>query len=557
MRLSDDFWQHINRFDESQVTAYVSFVMSTAVTRVTNIVVGTLTLAHISTAIWQQLFSKRISTLRLNDSNEEDAVVLWADSDDIERSTEALRDLGLFVTGKSHAYSTIIIPFTVLSKTANDLRIPKRVMESGEFEPFCLAESWQFYTGQGTRDFFTSAERIRCIRHILSDNGINLELLGLHAEKELSEAVYGWGMNPGAEYESRKLTEYFGSEIGFYFSWLSMYTDFLVLPAWLGIVGYISDWNSSLYTATVAILLGLWSIAFLTSWSRKQPQLAKQWRVKPELFPGVKPGTTTSSLIPYMTYSICVLAVFGVVVFMLITFSLEDYMKVNYEESYLAMAPSIAYGCCIPVFNMFYGRLAENLTRIEGHSSTEKFHGSLILKQILFQFFNSYLSLFYILLVRQDIARLKHQLVVILVTLQVVNNIVETLGPVIQTKLRSKGKTLHGAEAQIAMEVYENTFYDYLEMVIQFGYVCFFGWVWPLAPLFALLNNVIELRSDVFKLYTSTRRPGARSYTGIGQWMRVLQIFTLIGVVSNLYHAAFQQEVHLPSIFYSVIDQDY
>ncbi|KAJ0388971.1 hypothetical protein ATCC90586_011338 [Pythium insidiosum] len=45
------------------------------------------------------------------------------------------------------------------------------------------------------------------------------------------------------------------------------------------------------------------------------------------------------------------------------------------------------------------------------------------------------------------------------------------------------------------LEPYD-TFEDYTEMLIQFGYVTFFSLAFPLAPLLALCNNVFELRMD-------------------------------------------------------------
>ena len=58
---------------------------------------------------------------------------------------------------------------------------------------------------------------------------------------------------------------------------------------------------------------------------------------------------------------------------------------------------------------------------------------------------------------------------------------------------------------------YEGTFEDFLEMFIQFGYVTLFSSAYPLAGLCALLNNMIEIRGDAFKLCFVHRRPfGAR-----------------------------------------------
>lgn len=46
----------------------------------------------------------------------------------------------------------------------------------------------------------------------------------------------------------------------------------------------------------------------------------------------------------------------------------------------------------------------------------------------------------------------------------------------------------------------QGLFYEYLEMVIQYGFITIFVAAFPLAPLFALFNNVFELRLDAKKL---------------------------------------------------------
>lgn len=53
--------------------------------------------------------------------------------------------------------------------------------------------------------------------------------------------------------------------------------------------------------------------------------------------------------------------------------------------------------------------------------------------------------------------------------------------------------------------------------VIQFGFVSLFVASFPLAPLFALLNNVIEIRLDAKKFVTELRRPVAARAKDIGK----------------------------------------
>lgn len=53
---------------------------------------------------------------------------------------------------------------------------------------------------------------------------------------------------------------------------------------------------------------------------------------------------------------------------------------------------------------------------------------------------------------------------------------------------------------------------------MQFGYVVFFSSAFPLAALCALVNNLIEIRSDAFKLCTALQRPFGQRVESIGQW---------------------------------------
>lgn len=55
-------------------------------------------------------------------------------------------------------------------------------------------------------------------------------------------------------------------------------------------------------------------------------------------------------------------------------------------------------------------------------------------------------------------------------------------------------------------------------MFVQFGYVVLFSSAFPLAALCALVNNLIEIRSDAFKLCTGLQRPFGQRVESIGQW---------------------------------------
>ncbi|KAF5376003.1 hypothetical protein D9757_008811 [Collybiopsis confluens] len=70
-------------------------------------------------------------------------------------------------------------------------------------------------------------------------------------------------------------------------------------------------------------------------------------------------------------------------------------------------------------------------------------------------------------------------------------------------------------------------------MVIQFGYVVLWSTIWPLAPLMALLNNILELRSDAFKITVHERRPTPVRTDTIGPWLDALAFLSWLAALTN------------------------
>jgi hypothetical protein len=86
-------------------------------------------------------------------------------------------------------------------------------------------------------------------------------------------------------------------------------------------------------------------------------------------------------------------------------------------------------------------------------------------------------------------------------------------------------------------------FRSYLISVLQYGFVTLFVAAFPLAPLFALLNNIGEIRLDAYKMVTQARSPLAERVQDIGAWYGILQGVTFAAVVSNVsYHCRYYFE---------------
>lgn len=73
--------------------------------------------------------------------------------------------------------------------------------------------------------------------------------------------------------------------------------------------------------------------------------------------------------------------------------------------------------------------------------------------------------------------------------------------------------------------------------VLQFGFITIFVAACPLAPLFALLNNWVEIRLDAQKFICDYRRPVAERAQGIGIWFSILEAIAHLAVTSNVRRA--------------------
>jgi anoctamin-10 len=82
-------------------------------------------------------------------------------------------------------------------------------------------------------------------------------------------------------------------------------------------------------------------------------------------------------------------------------------------------------------------------------------------------------------------------------------------------------------ETEVILEKYQSTFDDYLELWVQFGYVFLFSAITPMAIFWALTSNIVEIRTDAYKLCNWFQRPFARRAESIGAWQ--------VNITRNVY----------------------
>ena len=205
----------------------------------------------------------------------------------------------------------------------------------------------------------------------------------------------------------------------------------------------------------------------------------------------------------------------------------------------LALVPVVIHAVTIALLNKGYRHIAEYLTDFENHRTQRAYENSLVLKRFVFEAFDCYVALFYIAFELGDVSRLRMELVSLYTSDTVRRIATETVLPLLLQRgaaLRGGGdaaSALRRARRDGDLDEYEQ-FDDYLEWVIQFGYVVLFASAFPLAGALSLVCNAVELLADVFKVTYLCRRPRPSRARGIGIWLWLLYALAVTAIFTNL-----------------------
>ncbi|XP_058871253.1 anoctamin-8-like isoform X2 [Acipenser ruthenus] len=659
------------------------------------------------------------------------------------------------------------------------LRKPVKPEFGGGTRNFSCEEDYIYENIENEICFFSSQERQSIIRYWLENlrakqgeslhnlhflegqpilpelaaRGVIQQLFPLHEQRILSQLMKSWVQAVCEKQPLDDICDYFGVKIAMYFAWLGFYTTSMLYPAIIGFILWMlteSDQTSRDICCVVFALFNVvWATLFLERWKRRGAELAYKWGTldtpaesleepRPQ-FRGVKrlsPITGCEEfyyppwkrmLFQYLvSLPVCLFCLCFVFLAMLICFELQEFvMGIKELPQVTRFIPKIILAITVTACDDVYRKIACWLNDRENYRLQSTFEKNLIIKIVLFQFVNSYLSLFYIGFYLKDMERLKEMLATLLIIRQFLQNVKEVLQPYLyerhklgeltpkvlwdlllssvlkygrmaagkaqaspseeaspgpgsgekkclnggcgvpdeeeaeeeggeqerqsedeveslmdcglklrkvsfiekaerkgvamamqledsfleegsptmvekgmdpasvfelcddidngylETKEapgeilvaplapggdapvslrqrkrghsaeREESKTkreswidppketfssrLTQAEVESCMKKYEDTFQDYQEMFIQFGYVVLFSSAFPLAAMCAIINNIIEIRSDAFKLCTGLQRPFGQRVESIGQWQNVMEAMGFVAIVVNCY----------------------
>ncbi|KAG0353331.1 Anoctamin-5 [Podila minutissima] len=385
---------------------------------------------------------------------------------------------------------------------------------------------------------------------------------------------------------------YFGERIGVYFAWLGHYTQWLTIPAIVGIAVFVFGIINAarlkkldatpnalfaifdnVLTMPFALFMSIWSTVYIEFWKRANQYYAYRWnmidyervelprtefratRVRYSAVTGKKElyypmywkalRILASSMAVF--FAVCVV-IGSVACLMIFKAWCRNHMTGPYAAT---LATAMLNLFIIIILGEIWCRLAEWLTDKENHKYTESYEDSLIMKRYLFDFCNMYATLFYYAFFKAPdeclydacITELTVQLAVVFIGKQFLNGLFEMVFPWIERTwnrkqiltdqaLKSREYLERRKRTRAPQWVKDDDLPSYQGRILK----CYRKTV---APAFAMINNWIDIRMEAYRLLTQYQRPIAFRAQDIGMWEKIMEFVSFTSVITNAAIIAF------------------
>ncbi|KAJ3016164.1 UNVERIFIED_CONTAM: Anoctamin-7 [Siphonaria sp. JEL0065] len=386
-------------------------------------------------------------------------------------------------------------------------------------------------------------------------------------------------------------------KLAMYFAWFHFYTKFLWFPTIFGWITLLYGIYEALtqgatygagllflvdnaLTPWFALAVSIWAVLFLEFWQRQSSilshtwnvydfergeQIRPKWRIGHSRVYRVWRKVLTSTVVLF-----CILLnaaiVAGIIIYR--SWAVQTW-NIQSADAWASFSASIISLFFILLLSTLFERLAKVLTDYDNYRTETEHQNALILKNFLLAVVNSFASLFYIGIVKsvlssayggnmilgkysdncQTFLGIQSCMTELMVTMLVtfVGIIISYHAREVYLPLMKSMRSLRPSPESNTTEHEENkpTFsdealgYDYINSVIQFGFITLFSCAFPLAPVLALVSNLFEIRVNAYKLLVQYRRPFASRVQGIGLVHGLLGYISSIGVVTNAIVIAF------------------
>ncbi|XP_029991547.1 anoctamin-10-like isoform X1 [Sphaeramia orbicularis] len=514
-------------------------------------------------------------------------------------------------------------PRCTLLRATEELGLCK-TYSSGEMEAFSYDDKDNFKDSDNMSEFVTLAERQYIVKYELEgvraqkdlrvpglsddytlqhrDNiwqklraaGVIVDMFPLHNQDQLKDLSEAWYCGNQLAQPLDSVNSYFGSSIGFYFSFLDFYTWSLLPPAVLGLaIAYFSGEVQKEVVESVsgsqvmsdqdasgsavgghmiqAVFSMFWSTVFMELWKRRSSSLSYRWgnlrlaerfaEPRPGFYGNLGVNPVTGRVEPLFPewkrelrmalVSVPVVGLFlGLVVLGMLVFywgeaqvqQLHQHWD-SFHTQVLLYAPSVLHIIYTNILATVYKNVAQALTEYENHREESSFQNHVTAKVLVFTFFNYFAVLFHIAFYKQDVPLLRKRLASLLIITQLVNQVTEVVVPFLVDRFISASNRKENENDpeedkyrnQSTLPAFPGLFSEYIELLVQFGYLSLFSCVYPLTAVLLLINNLTEIRSDAYKMCKLFRKPFSPPVANMGVWQVAFEVLSFVSVVSNCW----------------------
>ncbi|OQD75791.1 hypothetical protein PENDEC_c006G04357 [Penicillium decumbens] len=235
----------------------------------------------------------------------------------------------------------------------------------------------------------------------------------LHDQEACSELLRQWSRKTVLTTQDLDtIRALFGEKVAFYYAFIHCYSLFLVVPAVLGIFGWLYLGPYSIFYGTA---LCIWCVVFVEFWKIRESDLSLRWGVKGvdvlkvnrvqyewekevddpitgqvvQVFPGWKQFMRQLLLIPFV--SIASVALGGLIC---ATFASEVFISEVYNGSfkgYLEFLPTVLFSLSLPAITSFLTSIATRLTEYENYRTQDLYDLAQTQKTFVMNFITSFL----------------------------------------------------------------------------------------------------------------------------------------------------------------------
>lgn len=401
------------------------------------------------------------------------------------------------------------------------------------------------------------------------------------------------------------IKSYYGAQIALYFGFVSFFTYALVFPGiiGLGVELVVASTQNLSHPITVffSIAICIWIVVVCEYWKRREKALAlehgmidceKNERERAEfqqdqiVFLAGKEVLYFShrkkNQLVFKSFFICFVLCALVIGTTAAIYSFKIWMSSQsreYNEASSIVA-SILNVIQINFWGAIYGLIKIRLTDMENHRTNFDYMDSMIAKNFIFQFINSYSSFFYIAFIASNIAKstypgedeklteantgqcgaptcmtpLAINLGIVLGTGIISNYLLQLVVPWIlnhrEVQARKKAEKELGSEftqpeIDYDLDVYNQSslISDYTSVMLTLGFMTMFISALPGAVFIVFLSVWLETKIDFWKLTLLSRRPIPENAEDIGTWQTVIELLSAAAIVSNAAIIVYTQDV--------------